>query len=100
MLSGSEAVESAIKIARKWAYTKKGISEGEAWILTTDQCYHGLTLATMPLATVVAKSNHLLDPSAMTPSDLFFRLWTTRSQRWSVCANERKVDSVRGCGSS
>ncbi|KAI8685896.1 Ornithine aminotransferase [Fusarium keratoplasticum] len=56
MLSGSEAVESAVKIARKWAYTKKGISEGEAWILTTDQCYHGLTLATMPLATVVAKN--------------------------------------------
>ncbi|EEU40328.1 uncharacterized protein NECHADRAFT_76480 [Fusarium vanettenii 77-13-4] len=53
---GSEAVESAVKIARKWAYTKKGISEGEAWILTTDQCYHGLTLATMPLATVVAKN--------------------------------------------
>jgi ornithine--oxo-acid transaminase len=60
MLSGSEAVESAVKIARKWAYTKKGISEGEAWILTTDQCYHGLTLATMPLSTVVAKSNFLL----------------------------------------
>lgn len=56
MLSGSEAVESAVKIARKWAYTKKNIPENEAWILTTDQCYHGLTLATMPLATVVAKS--------------------------------------------
>ncbi|KAH7275473.1 pyridoxal phosphate-dependent transferase [Fusarium solani] len=54
--NGSEAVESAVKIARKWAYTKKGISEGEAWILTTDQCYHGLTLATMPLSTVVAKN--------------------------------------------
>ncbi|KAJ3525659.1 hypothetical protein NM208_g11541 [Fusarium decemcellulare] len=56
MLSGSEAVESAIKIARKWAYTKKKIPENDAWILTTDQCYHGLTLATMPLATQVAKN--------------------------------------------
>ncbi|KAH6877136.1 pyridoxal phosphate-dependent transferase [Thelonectria olida] len=53
---GSEAVEAAVKIARKWAYTKKQIPENEAWILTTDQCYHGLTLATMPLATVVAKN--------------------------------------------
>ncbi|KAL6884446.1 pyridoxal phosphate-dependent transferase [Trichoderma evansii] len=56
MLSGSEAVESAIKIARKWAYTKKNIPENEAWVITCDQCYHGLTLATMPLATVVAKN--------------------------------------------
>lgn len=100
MLSGSEAVESAVKIARKWAYTKKGISEGEAWILTTDQCYHGLTLATMPLATVVAKSSHLLDSFAFTPSDLFLRLWPTRSQCRPVCANEWKADSVWGCGSA
>ncbi|KAM5348242.1 hypothetical protein ACJ41O_008066 [Fusarium nematophilum] len=56
MISGSEAVEAALKIARKWAYTKKNIPEDEAWVLTTDQCYHGLTLATMPLSTVVAKN--------------------------------------------
>ncbi|UPK96968.1 hypothetical protein LCI18_007903 [Fusarium solani-melongenae] len=56
MLSGSEAVESAIKIARKWAYTHKQVPANEAWVLTCDQCYHGLTLATMPLATVVAKN--------------------------------------------
>lgn len=60
MLSGSEAVESAIKIARKWAYTKKSIPENEAWVITCDQCYHGLTLATMPLATVVAKSKRVI----------------------------------------
>lgn len=56
MLSGSEAVESAIKIARKWAYVKKGIPADEAWVLTTDRCYHGITLATMSLSNVIADS--------------------------------------------
>lgn len=56
MCTGSEAVESAIKLARKWAYIKKGVPPNEAWILTTDRCYHGLTLATMPLSNVVAES--------------------------------------------
>ncbi|KAF5963105.1 ornithine aminotransferase [Fusarium bulbicola] len=55
MLSGSEAVESAVKIARKWAYLKKGIPQDQAHILTVDQCYHGLTLSTMPMATVSQK---------------------------------------------
>ncbi|RBR06040.1 hypothetical protein FVER53590_06515 [Fusarium verticillioides] len=34
MLSGSEAVESAVKIARKWAYLKKGIPQDQAHVLT------------------------------------------------------------------
>jgi ornithine--oxo-acid transaminase len=55
MMSGSEAIDAALKIARKWGYTVKGIPENEAWIVTCDQCYHGSTLATMPLATVVSK---------------------------------------------
>lgn len=56
MVSGSEATESAIKIARKWAYTMKGIPRNEAWILTTSHCFHGLTLATMPLSDIIADS--------------------------------------------
>ncbi|KAF5651414.1 ornithine aminotransferase [Fusarium tjaetaba] len=55
MLSGSEAVESAVKIARKWAYLKKGIPQDQAHVLTVDQCYHGLTLSTMPMATASHK---------------------------------------------
>ncbi|KAL1617033.1 hypothetical protein SLS54_008028 [Diplodia seriata] len=54
MLSGSEAVDAAIKTARKWAYVKKGIPADEAWVLTTDRCYHGITLTTMSLSNVIA----------------------------------------------
>lgn len=56
MVSGSEATESAVKIARKWAYVKKGVAPDEAWVLTTDKCYHGITLATMSLSNVIANS--------------------------------------------
>lgn len=55
MLSGSEAVESAVKISRKWAYLKKGIPADQAWVLTADRCYHGITLATMPLSNNIAE---------------------------------------------
>ena len=54
MVTGSEAAEATMKIARKWAYLKKGIPDGEAWILTADRCFHGLTLGTMALSDVKA----------------------------------------------
>lgn len=50
MVTGSEAVDALIKIARKWAYVKKGIPKDEAIILTVGECYHGLTLTTMCLS--------------------------------------------------
>ncbi len=43
MNSGAEAVETAIKAARKWAYTIKGVPDGQAEILVFDQNFHGRT---------------------------------------------------------
>ncbi len=43
MNSGAEGVETAIKAARKWGYTVKGIPEGEAEILVFHQNFHGRT---------------------------------------------------------
>lgn len=43
MNTGAEAVETAIKAARKWAYTKKGVPDGQAEILVFDQNFHGRT---------------------------------------------------------
>lgn len=56
MVSGSEAIDACIKIARKWAYVKKKVPADEAWILTTDCCYHGVTLVTMNLSNVMSDS--------------------------------------------
>jgi ornithine--oxo-acid transaminase len=43
MNSGAEAVETAIKAARKWGYQVKGIPEGEAEILVFSDNFHGRT---------------------------------------------------------
>ena len=37
--SGAEAVETAIKICRKWGYVRKGISDGEAKIIIDDKAF-------------------------------------------------------------
>lgn len=43
MNSGAEAVETAIKIARKWGHKVKGIPEGKAEIVTFTGNFHGRT---------------------------------------------------------
>lgn len=43
MNSGAEAVETAIKLCRRWAYERKGISENEATIIVCDGNFHGRT---------------------------------------------------------
>ncbi len=44
MNSGAEAVESAIKVARKWAYEVKGVPANRAQIVTAGGNFHGRTL--------------------------------------------------------
>ena len=43
MNTGAEAVETAIKLARKWAYTHKNIPENQANIIVCEQNFHGRT---------------------------------------------------------
>lgn len=43
MNSGAEAVETALKICRKWAYEKKGIPTDQAKIIVAEQNFHGRT---------------------------------------------------------
>ena len=45
MNSGTEAVETALKAARKWAYTVKGVPDGLAEIVVCDGNFHGRTIA-------------------------------------------------------
>jgi ornithine--oxo-acid transaminase len=55
MNSGAEANETAIKLARKWGYTKKGIPDNQAVIVAAKQNFHGRT------TTIISAST---DPSA------------------------------------
>ncbi len=45
MNSGSEAVETALKIARKWGYEKKGVRANHAKIIVADNNFHGRTIS-------------------------------------------------------
>lgn len=55
MNTGAEAVETAIKLCRKWAYEKKGINENDAKIIVCEGNFHGRT------TTIISFSN---DPDA------------------------------------
>lgn len=44
MNSGAEAVETAIKVVRKWGYKTKGIAENKAEIIVCDNNFHGRTI--------------------------------------------------------
>lgn len=55
MNTGAEAVETAIKLCRKWAYERKGINENDAKIIVCDGNFHGRT------TTIISFSN---DPDA------------------------------------
>ena len=51
MNTGAEAVETAIKAARKWAYTVKGVEEDEAQIIACEGNFHGRTMGAVALST-------------------------------------------------
>ncbi len=51
MNSGAEAVETAIKAARKWAYTAKGVPAGQAEIIAAQGNFHGRTISLISIST-------------------------------------------------
>jgi ornithine--oxo-acid transaminase len=50
MNTGAEAVETAIKAARKWAYTVKGVADDKAEIIGCDGNFHGRTIAAVAMS--------------------------------------------------
>jgi ornithine--oxo-acid transaminase len=50
MNTGAEAVETAIKAARKWAYTVKGVASDKAEIITCTGNFHGRTVAIIAMS--------------------------------------------------
>ncbi len=51
MNTGAEAVESALKVARKWAYTVKGVPRNQAEIITAEGNFHGRTISVISFST-------------------------------------------------
>ena len=44
MNTGAEAVETSVKLSRKWAYEKKGVPEGKAIVFSVEGNFHGRTI--------------------------------------------------------
>ncbi len=57
MNTGAEAVETALKLARRWAYDVKGVPENEALIIACKENFHGRTISIVSLSS---------DPSSFT----------------------------------
>ena len=55
MNTGAEAVETALKLCRKWGYEKKGVAQNQAKIVVCENNFHGRTI------TIISASN---DPDA------------------------------------
>ena len=45
MNTGAEAVETAVKVARKWGYKVKGIPQNEALVFSVTENFHGRTVS-------------------------------------------------------
>ncbi|KZT00278.1 ornithine-oxo-acid aminotransferase [Laetiporus sulphureus 93-53] len=51
MNTGAEAVETAIKLSRKWAYQKKGVPDGKAIVFSAEGNFHGRTIGVISMST-------------------------------------------------
>ncbi|MGJ9384124.1 aminotransferase class III-fold pyridoxal phosphate-dependent enzyme, partial [Salipaludibacillus sp. CF4.18] len=50
MNTGAEAVETAVKAARRWAYDKKGVEDDQAEIIVCKDNFHGRTMTAVSLS--------------------------------------------------
>jgi len=55
MNTGAEAVETSVKLARKWAYMRKGVPEGKAIVLSVQGNFHGRTIGVIRCVTVILR---------------------------------------------
>jgi ornithine--oxo-acid transaminase len=58
MNSGAEAVETALKAARRYGYEKKGIEDGKAEIIVADNNFHGRTISIISFSTEKEYQKH------------------------------------------
>ncbi|EGC28248.1 ornithine-oxo-acid transaminase [Dictyostelium purpureum] len=50
MNTGAEAVETSIKLARRWGYVKKSIPEDQAIVISCKGCFHGRTIGVISMS--------------------------------------------------
>lgn len=58
MNTGAEAVETAIKLARRWGYVKKGVQDQRAAIIVADENFHGRTTGIISFSSDPSSTNN------------------------------------------
>ena len=86
MNSGAEAVETAIKAARRWAYRSKKIEKDKAEIIVADGNFHGRT------TTIVGFSSEESYKKGFGP---FGEGFITAKYCWSECGIEESIESFK-----
>ena len=86
MNTGAEAVETAIKAARRWGYLTKGIKEGKAEIIVADGNFHGRT------TTIVGFSSEDSYKDGFGP---FGGGFVEAKYCWSECSAEESLESFK-----
>ncbi|KAK6368218.1 ornithine aminotransferase [Exophiala oligosperma] len=93
MTSGAEAIDAAVKIARKWAYFKRGITDGTAHILTATACYHGQSMSTASMASKRSPyfNQYLPNVGSTSPSGVLVRYGVIEDLRKALNKDADKI---------
>jgi len=95
MNSGAEAVETAIKAARKWSYLVKGIAENRAEIICADGNFHGRTTTIVGFST---EEQYRKDFGPFTPGFVITRYGDAGDLRSKITPNTAAflVEPIQG----
>jgi ornithine--oxo-acid transaminase len=84
MNSGAEAVETAVKTARKWGYKKKGIPQDKAEIIVCNDNFHGRTTTIISFST---EPQYREDFGPFTPGFVFVPYGDAEALRKAITPN-------------
>jgi len=88
MNSGAEAVETAIKVARKWGYLTKGIPQNKAEIIVADGNFHGRTVTIISFTTT---EEYKVDFGPFTPGFIIVEYGNVKEIEESINENTAAV---------
>lgn len=88
MNSGAEAVETALKLARKWAYRVKGVPRHQAEIIICDGNFHGRTIS---IISFTSESLYKEDFGPFTPGFINVPYGDTRAIKHAITPNTAAV---------
>jgi ornithine--oxo-acid transaminase len=95
MNSGAEAVETALKAARKWGYRTKGIPAGKAEIIACRNNFHGRTISVVSFST---NAQYVEDFGPLTPGFVIVPFGDARSLEAAITPNTAAflVEPIQG----